>query len=180
MEWRALSVVNFSARSSTFVAMIGVLLWLGAAIFFSVAVAPSVFRTVQPRAEAGAVVGQLLPVIFLAGIGMGLLATALEIRPPRAERWLVRLGAALLMVAGCGMAQFGIAPQIASVREKIAAAGVDSAAVALIQPVFGRLHMMSVAWLGVAMLAGASFVFFSWLAMRDERVESSAAVETLQ
>ena len=46
--------------------------WLGAAAFFSIAVAPVLFAVLPSRALACDVVGRLLPPIFYSGIVVGL------------------------------------------------------------------------------------------------------------
>ena len=51
-----------------------VALWLGAAGFFSVAVAPALFAVVPTRTMAGEVVGRLLPAIFYSGMVVGCMA----------------------------------------------------------------------------------------------------------
>ena len=42
-------------------------LWLGAAGFFSAAVAPALFAVLPTRTLAGEVVGRVLPVVFYVG-----------------------------------------------------------------------------------------------------------------
>jgi hypothetical protein len=72
-----------------------------------------------------------------------------------------------MLTAACGVAQFGVAPRIAAVRESAGVAIESLPAESDLRVEFGRLHGLSVAWLGVAMLGAASIIFLSWLGMRS-------------
>jgi hypothetical protein len=111
------------------------------------------------RALAGAVVGQILPVIFVAGIVTAAVAFALEMRTPYESRRLIVLVPLVVMAAACVMAHFRLGPQIEAVREAIGGAvdALDASDPRRIR--FGRLHAMSVMWMGVAMLGAASVLF---------------------
>jgi hypothetical protein len=111
---------------------------------------------------AGDVVGRVLPVLFMGGIITAIIAAALIAPSDWARRVL-----AGLTVFGCAMAQFQIAPRIARLRVEIGGA-IDSLAAGDPQRVlFGRLHAMSVAWLGAAMLAAFIFIVLTLLANRQ-------------
>jgi len=134
--------------------------WMGAALLMAAVVAPAAFAALPSRALAGAVVGRVLPVIFVAGIVACVIAALLGHVPNasfgRARLTLVGLGA-----AACAFAQFGIAPRIARLRAEIGpsldALAVDDAR----RVAFGRLHAFSVAWMGAAMLAvGVALVLY--------------------
>jgi hypothetical protein len=130
--------------------------WLGAALLFSAVVAPAAFAVLPSRVLAGALVGRVLPVIFVAGIVAAGLALLLQRRaPPRRPR--AAAIALLTVAAACAIAQFGVGPRIAGLRAEIGGA-IDSLPSGDPRRVaFGRLHVFSVAWLGIAMLgAGAS------------------------
>jgi hypothetical protein len=128
-------------------------LWLGAAIFFSAAVAPALFATLPSRTLAGEVVGRLLPAIFYSGILAGAWVVATQYLSRDAWNWRGRETSALVMIAACAIAQLIVAPRIARVRSEIGGPvemlAVDDAR----RVAFGRLHGESVAWLGLAMLA---------------------------
>jgi mannose/fructose/N-acetylgalactosamine-specific phosphotransferase system component IID len=127
--------------------------WLGAAIFFSVAVAPALFAVLPSRALAGDVVGRLLPPIFYSGIIVGLLVMITQWRANDGWNWRGREAAAFVTVVACAVGQLFIAPRIERVRAEIPGPIEVLAADDPRRVAFGRLHGESVAWLGVAMLA---------------------------
>lgn len=129
-------------------------LWLGAAGFFSIAVAPAVFAVVPTRTLAGVVIGRLLPSIFYAGIATGALVIGLEVASRGQWEWGGREIAGLVMIGACAIAQLFVGPRIDRLRNEIGGP-LESLAVDDARRVaFGRLHGASVAWLGVAILAG--------------------------
>ena len=127
--------------------------WLGAAFFFSAAVAPALFAVLPSRALAGDVVGRLLPPIFYSGIVVGLLVMFTQWRANEGWSWRGREAAAFVTVVSCAVAQLFIAPRIQCVRAEIPGPIEILAADDPRRLAFGRLHGISVAWLGVAMLA---------------------------
>ena len=128
--------------------------WLGAALLVAAVVAPVAFRVLPSRTLAGAVVGNVLPVIFLFGIVIAMVAVVLEARAKQGFGVLAILPFAA-MIAGCVVAQFVIGPKIEVVRAAITGAveALDPADPRRIQ--FGRLHGYSVLWMGVAMIGAA-------------------------
>lgn len=124
--------------------------WLGAALLVALAVAPAAFAVLPTRTLAGALVGRVLPVVFWSGIVVGVVVAALGWSAPQ-RGW--RTGGAVGLALACGVAQLVVAPRIQRVREQIGGA-VDA-----LDPsdprrqAFGRLHGMSVAWMGVGGLA---------------------------
>jgi hypothetical protein len=123
--------------------------WFGASLIFSALVAPTAFAVLPSRAMAGAVLGPAFPVLFIGGLVAGLLAAvdgALS-----GGYW--RLGAGIVMAISSGIAQFGILPSIERVRASIVGAVDALAPDDMRRQAFGRLHGISVACLGVAMLA---------------------------
>jgi hypothetical protein len=148
---------------------------LGAAILLAASVAPAAFAVLPSRTLAGAVVGRVLPAVFNTGVAVGFLAAIAEIANGPGEpigvativaRW--RVGAELVMAGSCAVAQFVIGPRIERVRSTIDGA-VD--ALALDDPrrvAFGRLHGLSVAWLGAAILAAAVVVVCVVLSTRNK------------
>ena len=129
--------------------------WLGAAVLVAAVVAPSAFAVLPSRALAGALVGRVLPVLFWSGMLVGLAATYL-LRHLASRGWLG--GSLVVLVVACAVAQLGVAPRIAKIR---AAAGAIDA----LDPsdprrqAFGRLHAMSVGWMGLgAIAAGLALV----------------------
>jgi hypothetical protein len=121
--------------------------WLGAALLVAAVVAPAAFGMLPTRTLAGALVGRVLPALFWSGMLIGLGVAALASSTPR-RSWGV--GSALVLTLACAVAQLVVAPRIERVRAQIGGA-VDA-----LDPsdprrqAFGRLHGMSVAWMGVA------------------------------
>lgn len=145
-------MIGDRATMSALATVVAISLWLGAVIVVGAVVAPGAFAVLPTRTLAGALVGRVLPALFLSGVVVGLLIMLLA---PRASS-MTRIVAAVAMVAACLAAQFLVAPRIERVRIQ-AARPIDQ-----LEPgdprrtVFGRLHGMSVALLGVAALAGAA------------------------
>jgi hypothetical protein len=147
--------------------------WLGAAIFFATVVAPAAFRVLPARSQAGALVGRTLPVVFVAGVAVGLACAFLTLREPagsspgRGVRWATELGVAAL----CAVGQFVIGGRIERLR-----AGLGTTLDALppgdpARAAFGRWHALSVAALGAAMLLAVVA-----LAVASRAVTASTAV----
>ena len=123
--------------------------WLGAAILVAAVIAPAAFAVLPTRTLAGALVGRVLPVLFWSGMVIGVVVAALAARLP-APAW--RVGGAVTLAAACIAAQLVVAPRIESVR---AAIGGPVDALDPADPrrqAFGRLHGLSVAWMGLGML----------------------------
>jgi hypothetical protein len=125
--------------------------WLGAALFFAAAVAPAAFDLLPGSGLAGALVGRLLPPLFVAGAVGGLIVLAVELWWPRAGRRL-RAGGAVLMIAACALAQFVVGARIARLRAAVDRPIAELAPDDARRTAFGRLHGLSVAGLGAAML----------------------------
>jgi hypothetical protein len=138
--------------------------WLGAAAFFSFVVAPAVFATVPSRTMAGAVVGRTLPVVFYLGIVAGAIVIALQASDGRSALRDARALCACLVVAACAVSQFIIGRRIDRLRENIGGPIENLAANDARRVAFGRLHGLSVAWLGIAMIAAAVALVLAWRA----------------
>jgi len=139
-------------------------LWLGAASFFSFALAPALFATLPSRALAGAVVGRALPVVFYAGMLVGVVVVGVQTTGGRGGIRDVRAICGCLVVAACAVAQFVVAPRIDRLRTEIGGPIDDLAATDARRIAFGRLHGVSVAWLGLAMLAAGVALIVAWRA----------------
>src|SRR5688572_19583485 len=137
-------------------------LWLGAACFFSFAVAPSAFGVLPSRELAGSIVSRTLMIINFSGIVIGLLLllTTLVKRLDLKPFWLwTKRFLLLIVVAACAVGQFVIATWLAVVRAQF---GKPIDEVALEDPLriqFSTLHQYSVWVLAAAMIA-ALIVFF--------------------
>ena len=139
-------------RPSALVEIILLAAWLGAAVFFSAVVAQAAFAVLPTRTLAGALVGRVLPVLFYAGMIVGALIVVIE--GVWGTGWIKgRSVAGLFVLVSCAVAQFVIGARIDRVRAEIggpidALSPADPRRVA-----FGRLHAISVGWLGVAIVA---------------------------
>ena len=125
--------------------------WIGAALLFTVVVAPAAFSVLPTRTLAGALVGRVLPVIFYAGVVIGSLIVVLELIG-RTGAW-GRSAAGAVSALACALAQLVVGTRIDRLR---AAIGGPLDALAADDPrrvAFGRLHAISVGWLGLAMVA---------------------------
>ena len=146
-----------------YVRVLLIALWLGAAVFFSAVVAPSVFAVLRSfhlsnaNEIAGTIVTRTLSVVNTGGflIGLLLLASAFLFRRTTTRRALRAEVAALLLVTiTTGLGQWIIAARMLSLR---AAMGRPVDEVAQNDPVrvaFNSLHGYSVGALGLGILAG--------------------------
>ena len=138
-----------------------VAIWIGAALLFSVVVARVAFDVLPTRELAGALVGRILPVIFLTGLVAGVGVIALEFRGPRRPYAILRGIGATVMIFACAIAQLGIAPRIADLRAALPGPLAEMPIDAPARVAFQRLHMLSVAWLAVAILAAVAVAVFA-------------------
>jgi hypothetical protein len=146
------------------VQLVTLALWLGAGAFFSFAVAPALFATLPSRTMAGAVVGRTLPIVFYLGIAVGAIVVALQAASGRGGLRDVRALCGGLIVAACAVAQFVLGRRIDRLRDDIGGPLENLAVDDARRIAFGRLHGMSVAWLGLAMLAAAVALVAAWRA----------------
>jgi len=136
-------------------------LWLGAALFFSVAVAPNVFAVlrgfalVNANEIAGSIVTRTLAVINVAGFILGLLVLLLTISLKK-RFGMISLGLQILTVAvlitTTGLGQWVIAARMRALRGAMGTIDL----VPLSDPrhlAFTQLHVYSVTVMGVAMIA---------------------------
>ena len=149
-----------------FVSALALSAWLGASLFFSTVVARAAFSVLPSRALAGALVAQLLPVLFVSGIIVGVLAFLVEVN----ERVLILRTprqVAAVSVAVCSLvAQLIVAPRIERVRATIGPAVEALDALDPRRVEFGRLHAVSVGLLGLGLIASAVYLVTLFLASR--------------
>ena len=139
-------------------------LWLGAAALFVSSVAPAAFAVMPTRTLAGAIVGEVLPAVFYAGMAVGTAVMGLELLAGRSVLWNRGL-AATVMLAACVIAQFVIGSRIDRLRVAIGGS-LDTLPIGDVRrAAFGRLHGASVALLGLAMLAAAVALVMSMRAL---------------
>lgn len=141
-------------------------LWLGAALCVVAIVAPAAFAALPSRALAGALVGRVLPALFYAGIVAGVAVAMLEWGGNARSPVTVRGSSGFVVAVSCAIAQFVIAPRIEGVRVRIGGAVDSLPPDDALRVAFGRLHGLSVLWLGVAAIAAILALVSSFRASR--------------
>jgi hypothetical protein len=139
-----------------------VALWLGAAVFFTVAVAQSAFAVLPSRELAGALVNRTLMILNYGGIGIGLILLASSIlKKEKISRLKLSIEQCLLLflTAACAFGQFVIGARLHNLREQIGRPIDEVPADDPLRIAFGELHGYSVLILAFAMLA-ALIVYF--------------------
>lgn len=146
-------------------------IWLGAAMFFSFAVAPGAFAVLPARELAGAIVTRTISVVNVGGFisGLLLLATAFVGRSASAAKraWLLEACALALMAVGTGIGQWVIAARMQALRLSMGRPIDELAASDPLRLAFNDLHGYSVAAMTTAMLA--ALVAFILIARRNRR-----------
>jgi hypothetical protein len=175
-DWRS-NADAASLRSATALRDVRLLLiglWLGAAIFFGGAVAPSVFAVLaQSRELAGAIVSRTLTIVNVGGfiIGLVLLISAPFFRrmmtTPRAFR--AEMIALTLLVLTTGVGQWIITARLEQLRVAMGRAVDSVAANDPLRVAFGQWHVYSVITLGVGIVGGV--VAFLLIARRVPRTD---------
>jgi hypothetical protein len=137
-------------------------LWLGAALFFTAAVAQSAFAVLPSRELAGAIVNRTLAILNYSGIVVGLILLASSIikteKINRLKLWIEQ-GLLLFLTAACAFGQFVIGARLHDIRQQIGRPIDEIAADDPLRIAFGALHGYSVLVLAFAMLA-ALVVYF--------------------
>lgn len=150
------------ARLLHSVRLLVVAVWLGSAVFFSAAVAPSAFAVLPSREMAGAVVARTLTILNVGGFVAGLLLLAGAPAGRRLARWysLVAEAVALAVVAAATfVGQFVVAARMGALRAQMGRPVEEVAAGDPLRLAFNALHANSVTALSVAMLAAAVALF---------------------
>ncbi|HEY0100509.1 MAG TPA: DUF4149 domain-containing protein [Pyrinomonadaceae bacterium] len=133
-------------------------LWLGAAMFFSFAVAPGAFAVLPARELAGAIVTRTISVVNVCGfvIGLLLLATAFAGRGAAAARraWLSEVFALALLVLATGTGHWVVSARMHALRLSMGRPIDELAQSDPLRLAFNDLHGYSVAAMTAAMLAG--------------------------
>jgi hypothetical protein len=138
--------------------------WVGAALFVGVLLAPGAFATLPTRELAGNVVGMALARLHLLGYACGaiyLLASVLAARnvSALARPAAICVIAMLLLTAGT---QFGVNAKVGDLREQMRAefGSVDTTPAGHpLRAQFGRLHGVSSAMELLILLLGAAALF---------------------
>lgn len=147
-----------------FVYLLTLVCWLGGMVFFTVLVAPVVFK-VLPMAEAGKLVGMLFPRYYLLGYICGAIGFILAVylcaaRMPR--MWWAMAALALLIALGLTIyAGAVVRPRVDALRTVTEEANPDPARHAE----FDRLHRLSVMLNGGVMLLNLAALLSSAAAL---------------
>lgn len=158
-------------------------IWLGAAIFFSAAVAPNVFSVLRgagvenANAIAGSIISRLLTIINQSGFEISLFLLVMSFFTGHGQSKWVRLGRILslaLIVVATGAGQWMIAARMSALR---AAMQLSIDQVASDDPrrvEFNNLHRYSVILLAVALCSGlVGFILTAVRANKDIKEAST-------
>lgn len=162
--------------TSTLIELAVLLLWLGGTILFATIVAPTLFDTLPTRTLAGAVVGRVLPAVFYSGMLVGLATIVLDWRSRGEWSWRGGTAGGLVILLSCAIAQLIVSPRIERVRESIGGVLENLPSDDPRRAAFGRLHAVSVGWLGVAMLCAGITAFVAARSLRATITDGRSAV----
>ena len=137
-------------------------IWLGAAVFFSVVLAPAAFSVLRgyqvanSSEIAGAIVNRALSVINISGFVIGLLAllTVLTLKRDYGQRaFLLEIASLAVLAVATGIGQWVIAARMRALRATLNLPIDQIPLVDARRIAFNTLHGYSVAALSVAMIA---------------------------
>jgi uncharacterized membrane protein len=138
--------------------------WIGSIVFFSFAVAPTVFKTLKPE-DAAALIRRIFSKYYLIGItcsGAGIVCVGLLLADRSFGKWPAIL--TLLLLAGMGGTDLwlrqGVMPHMNHLRDQRAA--VESSGKPPdeeLEKEWKGLHRLSVQMNGVVLLCGLVLVF---------------------
>lgn len=165
------AIAKRSALATTVhaVRLLLIAMWLGAALFFSAAVAPSAFAVLAASRElAGAIVSRTLSTVNISGfvIGVLLLLSATLFQAKRKAALRAEMIALAIVALATGAGQWIIRARLEQLRVLMK---VPVDAVAANDPLriaFGQWHVYSVMALGIALLAAFAAFVLMW---RSER-----------
>lgn len=145
-------------------------LWLGAALFFSFSLAPSVFAILRDSTAlyanhlAGSIVTRNLSVINTSGLVMSLalLVSAFIFKSNRRFAFFAECIALVVVAITTGVGEWVIAAKMVALRTQMGRPIDETAATDPLRVAFNSLHVYSVAALTVAMLAAlVAFIFIA-------------------
>jgi hypothetical protein len=137
-------------------------LWLGAACFFSFAVAQSAFAVLPSRELAGLVVSRTLSIVNYSGLLIGLILLASSfVKQPETNRFQLLTEKILLIIftAACAVGQFVIGLWLSYVRAQINRPIDELAIDDPLRITFNNLHEYSV-WILITAMIAALVTFF--------------------
>jgi hypothetical protein len=136
--------------------------WLGAAVFFSFAVAPSAFSVLENRELAGFVVSRTLMIVNLSGLAIGLilLASSFIKRKGIAPIWIwLERFLLVLFTLAAAVAEFVISVWLRLIRTQAGRPIEELAAEEPLRIQFNNLHQYSV-WIMLGTMIAALILFF--------------------
>lgn len=149
-------------RFLTDIRLLLIALWLGAACYFSFAVAPSAFGVLPSRELAGSLVNRTLLITNVSGIIIGAILILTSLAGAKNYKkvfvWAER-GLLAIMIAACAVGQFVIGSWLAYVKSQMGKPIDELAADDPLRIQFNQLHEYSV-WLLVAAMIAALITFF--------------------
>ena len=147
-------------------------IWLGAAVFFSFAIAPSAFAVLPSRELAGAIVSRSLTIVNIGGLVIGLVLLASSfVASAGANRfmlWTERF-LLLLLTAACAVGQFVIALWLTFVKAQMVKPINEIALDDPLRIQFNNLHEYSV-WVLVAAMLATLIAFFLVAVKSDKKI----------
>ena len=136
--------------------LLAIAIWLGAAVFFSFAVAPGVFAVLPTRELAGAVVSRTLGIVNAGGfvVSLLLLATSVPFKSIVTRRaFRAEIISLALVALSTFVGKWMIAARMQSLRDEMGRPIDQVAQYDPLRIAFNSLHGYSVAALTVGMLA---------------------------
>lgn len=144
-----------------FVLLLSIVLWVGALVFFTFFVTPSIFQ-VLPRDLAGELVGAIFPKYWAIGYVAGVLSIASLLAISFVEKAFPAARILLLafMTAATFYSGMVIAPEAKAVHREMRAAS-DPAKTKEFKEDFARLHLHSYVLNMAVIVSGVAFIFFT-------------------
>lgn len=145
--------------------------WLSAMIFFSFAIAPTVFAVLPTRELAGQVVSNLIGKLELIGLICGPLLLLLQLfawpkREAEAKTRVVRAILLIVMTLLVAASRFWVSAKMHALRAQIGGPIDDIPVTDALRVEFNALHGVSVSLMGATLLAGIVVIFLTvrlWL-----------------
>ena len=145
--------------------------WLGGMIFFSLAVAPTVFAVLPTRELAGQVVSSLIGKLELIGLVCGPLLLLLQLfawpkRGAEAKSRVLRVILLVLMTLLVAASRFWVSAKMHALRAQIGGPIDNIPVTDPLRVEFNALHGVSVSLMGATLLAGLVVIFLTvrlWL-----------------
>ena len=136
-----------------FLLILSLVVWIGAIVFFSFVVAPTVFSILSAREIAGAIVGRSLGNLHRIGLTCGVIFLAATFLGRFGNVRILR-ALVLLMLLCTAFSQFRITPQMEQIRAAVGGSIQALPPQDAGRAAFDRLHRTSAALEGIVLFAG--------------------------